>query len=480
MTEDQQLKRKVVTGSFWVFGANLISRSISLLSTFILMRLLTPDDFGVIGYGFLIVSAIGLIREMGFNSALIYQKDHIETAASASLWFITLWSIFLYTLVFLMAPLAAEFFREPRLTILLRVLTLSLIFNSCASVPMSLMERDINFKHRVIPEVANLTMYGISTAVFALLGFQYWSFVIGVLSADILQLVVAFILRPVKLRFKLEIPLLRRLFGFGKKVMSLGILNFGIRNVDDFFVGRMLGTVPMGVYQLAYRMANIPATNITNVLGKVLYPGFMKIADDLEKLKNGFIRSFRYVTFITVPLTIYIVLITPDVVRRFFPHWNDAILPIQLIAYFGGLRSIGSGLGSIFLAKGKPQLLIPISLFQMIFLSALLYPTIHFWGLIGVCILVNLSMTLSFLWTFIKAGRIIALNIEEILRVVAFPILVSFGLWALIFGLSGLGGPERIYLSMAVKIIVYPVLYLLLGWFFSATPRQLIADLFQR
>jgi len=197
-------------------------------------------------------------------------------------------------------------------------------------------------------------------------------------------------------------------------------------------------------------------------------------------LKNGFIRSFRYVTFITVPLTIYIVLITPDVVRRFFPHWNDAILPIQLIAYFGGLRSIGSGLGSIFLAKGKPQLLIPISLFQMIFLSALLYPTIHFWGLIGVCILVNLSMTLSFLWTFIKAGRIIALNIEEILRVVAFPILVSFGLWALIFGLSGLGGPERIYLSMAVKIIVYPVLYLLLGWFFSATPRQLIADLFQR
>jgi len=127
MNEHPNLKNQMVTGSFWVFGANLISRGISFLSTLILARLLTPDAFGVIGYGFLIVSAIGLIREMGFNSALIYQKTEIERAASTSIVFIFLWSILLYFLVFGLAPLASVFFREPRLTSLLRVLTISLI-----------------------------------------------------------------------------------------------------------------------------------------------------------------------------------------------------------------------------------------------------------------------------------------------------------------------------------------------------------------
>ena len=479
MNEHPNLKNQMVTGSFWVFGANLISRGISFLSTLILARLLTPDAFGVIGYGFLIVSAIGLIREMGFNSALIYQKTEIERAASTSIVFIFLWSILLYFLVFGLAPLASVFFREPRLTSLLRVLTISLILNSLSSIPMALLSKEINFKRRVIPELLNLTVYGIVTVIFALLGFNYWAFVIGVLTADIFQLISALILRPIKFSLKPDFPILKELFVFGKSVMGLGVLNFTVRNIDDFFVGRMLGTVPLGIYNFAYRIANIPATNITNVLGKVLFPGFTKIADDTERLRSAFLQSLNYIAYITIPVTFYIILITPDVVQLFLPKWIDAILPIQLIAYFGGIRSLSSGSGSVFLAKGKPNLLLPISLAQVIFLAVFLYPTIHFFGLIGVCILVNIDMTISFVWSTVRLKKLINLSLTLFLKTLSLPLLVSGAAYILVFFPEILVNVNWQFYSLALKVILFPLGYYLFTSIFSDTPKKMIADLFK-
>lgn len=480
MNEHSNLKNQMVTGSFWVFGANMISRGISFLSTLILARLLTPEAFGVIGYGFLIVSAIGLLREMGFNSALIYQKTEIERAASTSIVFIFLWSTFLYFLVFGLAPFAALFFREPRLTSLLRVLTISLILNSLSSIPMSLLSKEINFKRRVIPELLNLTVYGVVTVVFAWLGFNYWAFVIGVLSADLVQLISALILRPVKIRLKPDFPILKELFVFGKSVMGLGILNFGIRNIDDFFVGRMLGTVPLGIYNFSYRIANIPATNITNVLGKVLYPGFTKIADDTNRLREAFLKSLEYVTFITIPVTLYIILITPDVIHLFLPQWIAAILPIQLIAYFGGVRSIGSGTGSVVLAKGKPELLLPVSLTQLTFLATLLYPVTRFWGLTGVCILVNTSITISFIWSFLIVKKLTALSLKSVLRILFLPLLISV-LLILILSIDFIESLINWkYYLIVLKGVGFPVLLVLVSILFTDIPKRMIEDLLGR
>lgn len=473
MTDHQNLKTQVVQGSFWVLGANIISRGVSLLSTLILARLLTPEDFGVIGYGFLIVSAIGLLREMGFNSALIYQKTEIERAASSSLVFIFLWSSFLYLIVFGLAPVAAQFFREPRLTLLLRILMISLILNSLSSIPMSLLSKEINFKRRVIPELLNLIVYGIVTVIFALLGFKYWAFVIGVLTADLFQLISAMILRPVNFRLKPDLPILRELFKFGKSVMGLGILNFTIRNIDDFFVGRMLGTVSLGIYQFSYRIANIPATNITNVLGKVLFPGFTKIADDTTRLRDAFLRSFEYVTFITIPLTFYIILITPDVINLFLPKWVNAILPIQLIAYFGGIRSISAGNGSVFLAKGKPNMLLPISTLQLIIEVVLLYPVIKYWGLLGVCILINIAITISLLWSFIKLHKLISLSLLSIVKVVIVPLTISSIFVFVILLIENLLNINSTYFPVIIKGLSFPVMYLFLSIIISPTLRNI-------
>lgn len=477
MNKNSSIKNQVITGSFWIFGANLISRGVSLLSTLFLAKLLTPDDFGVIGYGFLIVSAIGLIREMGFNSALIYQKNEIEKAASASLIFIFLWSMCLYLIVFVFAPIAAAFFREARLVGLLRVLTISLVLNSLSSIPMSLMSKEIDFKRRVIPEVLNLLVYGIVTVVFAYLDFNYWAFVIGVLSADTVQLISAILLRPIRMYRIVDFRILRELFRFGKNILGLNVLNFGIRNIDDFVVGRMLGTVQLGIYNFAYRIANIPATNITNVIGKVLYPGFVKIADNTQRLREAFLKSLQYVTFLTIPVTLYIILIIPDVVHLFFPKWVAAIVPIQLIAYFGGVRSIGSGTGSVVLAKGKPELLLPVSLTQLVVLALFLYPVTRFWGLTGVCILVNASITISFIWSFLLVKKLTDISLKSVLQILTLPFLISVAL-ILVLSIDSIESLSNWkYYLIVLKGVGFPVLFLIISLLFTNTFKVMIRDL---
>lgn len=419
------LKRKVIKGSFFVMGANIVSRLISLLSTLILAKILSPEDFGIVGYGFLIVSTIGLIKEMGLNSALIYQKRNVEKFTATVFWAVLVWSAFLYMVTFLIAPLAGSFFKEPRVVLVIRVLSLSLVFTSIANIPMTLMEKDIDFKKRVIPDVIGLSSYGLISIIAAFLGFGYWSFVIGTLLSDIIQIIISFALKPIKIFIRAEKKVFKELFSFGKNVVLLNIMNFLIRNVDDFFVGRLLGTASLGIYQFSYRIGNIPATNITNVFGKVLYPGFAKISEDISRLRGAFLNSFKYISFLTIPLTVYIILIIPDFIKIFLPKWEGAILPIQLIAYFGGLRSLGSGIGSVFLARGIPGKLVPISISQLCVILILIYPLLKLLGIVGACITIDISQTLAFVLSITICSKVIALKLHDLFLAVEKTILFA-------------------------------------------------------
>jgi len=479
---EQNFKNQVKNSTFWLFGANFISRSVSFISTLILAKLLLPEDFGLVGYGFLVVSTIGLFKDMGFNSSLIYQKNRVEEAGSGALWLISLWSGVLYLIIFCSAPVVSIFFREPRLISLLRILSLSLIINSMSSIPITLLEKDINFKKSVIPEMIQLTLYGFVTVILAILGFKYWSFVIGTLISDIIKLIIAFIFRPVKINFKPDFVLLKEMFAFGKDIMGLGIIYFGIRNIDDFFVGRMLGTVQLGIYQFSYRIANIPATNITNTVGKVFFPAYTKISGDLERLKDVFLKSTEYIITLTVPVTFFIILVIPDFINLFYQKWINAVLPIQLIAYYGGVRSIGANFGSVFYATGKPKNLIPVALAQILLLSIFLYPAIHYWGLIGVCFLININMSMSFIWSLVILRPVIKLRYKELVNILIFPLLVSsISLLMSIFSihLLYLYCCQNLYILFIIKIVSFIVFSILSILIFTDTISKMINDIRQ-
>ncbi|MBL7074895.1 lipopolysaccharide biosynthesis protein [candidate division KSB1 bacterium] len=471
-----ELKTKTLTAAFWVGLTSAFSKIVSFATTLILARLLTPNDFGLIAYGFLIIGSIGIFREMGLNRALIYQKRDIATAANTAFFLILAWSVVLYFLAFFSSPYLALFFNESNLNLLIKIMALSLVLTSLTDVPFSLLEKEIRFKQRVIPESIQLTTYGIVSTIAAFKGCGYWSFVIGQLSADVLQLGAVWFVSEWRPRLAFSRKMAVELFGFGKNIMGLGVVFFAIRNIDDAFVGKLLGTATLGIYNFAYRIANIPATHITNVIGRIMFPVYSKISNYTFDLRNAFLKTLRVTSLVSIPVAFLIVLVTPDFINLYFEKWRAAILPIQLLAIYGLIRSLGSGMGGVFLAKGKPEIMLKISAVQLIILGIFLYPVTKLSGVTGVCALVIISIFYSFIMNYRKLKNLIGFAHNQIFQIL-FPILIFSSVSYIIpLIVCGLLRTETTLSIFVLKLLLMLTIYFTLILIFFKDIRNVIWD----
>ena len=468
------LKEQVLRATFWVGTTTFFAKVVSFATILILAKLLTPDDFGLIAIATLITASIGLFRHLGLSQALIYQKDEIDKAADAAFFMVPINSSVLYLLAFVSAPFIASFFRNAAVTSLVRVMALSLIISSFGLVPSALFEKELEFKKKAIPDAVHLITYGVISTILAFLEFRYWSMAIGLLGADVAGLISVWLIsdwRP-KLRFDKKIA--KELLSYGKYITGSGVVIFAIRNIDDAFIGRLLGTTVLGAYNFAYRIANFPATNITNILGTVAFPAFSKIEDDIGALREAFFKMFKYISLLTIPVSFGIIAITPEFIGLAYgTKWLSAILPIQILSIYGLLRSLPTN-GSLFLAKGRADILFKVSSGQLLCLALLLYPSIRIGGVIGVCILLSIILIFVAITYVVKLKKILKNSYMEFLKIL-FPITIISAISVLVpMTISKLIWEKPKFLSLCFEIAFMISLYISVVLFTDRDLRNLV------
>ena len=266
-----------ITDSFyWVTVSSAFSRSLTMLTTLILAAILAPDDFGVVSVANLITASLGLFRDFGMNQAIIYQKKNVSEAADTTLVISATISLLRFCYDCSARP-AAVFFNNPAVEDVMKVLPFSLVITAFSSIPTSLMEKEMAFKRRAVPEVLSFLAYFVVCLVLAWYGFKYWSIIFGYLALCIVGLVATFAVSPWHPTLRFHPFVLKELAGFGSYAMSSTTINFVIRNIDSVSVGRILGTATLGYYDIAYRIGNVVATQISHAMSKVLYPAFIEI-----------------------------------------------------------------------------------------------------------------------------------------------------------------------------------------------------------
>ena len=382
------LRRKVSTGLFWEGGAALIGQGLSFLVSLLLARLLAPEYFGLISIATLAINSLVFFQELGFSAALIYRQDDVEAAANTAHWTIIATSIGLYLVGFLLAPLVATFFRSPEVTPVLRVLSLTIVISSLSRVSYSLLFKDLAFKKKVLPELLASLAGSVTSLLLALAGWKVWALVSGELVNASLATILVYLFYPWRPKRQFVRRLFREMFGYGKHIAVSQVLIFGITNIDDMFVGRMLGQAALGQYGLAYKISNLPATNITRLVTRVTYPAFSFLQEDIQRMRGAFFRVVRYVGLLAFPVAVVTVIFAREFVLIVLnPSWAPAIVPMQILAIYGLIRSIAANMGTIFQAGGKPQWLTGIAAWRFVTMAVLLYPSIQWGGLVGVCVL---------------------------------------------------------------------------------------------
>ncbi len=466
-----------IRGGLWVFTAQVIGKGFGIVRLIILARLLAPEDFGIMGIAMLAIATLETFSKTGIEAALIQRKDNIKPFLDAAWTFLVIRGFIIFLLLFFSAPLVAIFFNSPPAASIIRFLGFYALFKAFTNIGVIYLEKELEFKKQFFFQVSGTLADMIVSIVLSILLKNVWALVFGLLAGQITLLCVSYIIHPLRPRFSFKLKQVKELLSYGKWILGSSILGFFITRGDDIVVGKMLNPTTLGFYQMAFRLSNLPTTEITQVISRVTFAAYSKIQDNASRLRNAVTRTLRLVSFISVPMGGGMFILAAEMTRVFLGEkWLPIVPAFELLCFVGVVRSITANFGSILNSQGRPDIQARASLLNMITLGLSIYHLVKHFGMMG-AVYSRMGNFLSqfYVWPYVL--RILQMSLKEMLKTFSLPFISTL---VMVFSISM---AKNIFYQvnllnllslLAVGLLVYfPVLFLLDGIFNHGIMKEL-------
>ena len=296
---EQSLKDKTVKGVAWSGIDNVAQFGVTFLVSIVLARLLSPDDYGLIGIITIFTAVCTALINGGFTTALIRKKDATDDDYNTSFIVNLGLSLFLYVIIYLSSPLIASFFNREELVSLTRVASLGMIIGALALVQQTRLTKCIDFKTQTkVTIIASVTSGGIGITM-ALLGFGVWSLVAQQLSSYTLRTILLWFYNRWVPQIRFSSKSFHDLFGFGWKMMVSEVLNALWKELYQVVVGKFYNPAALGQYTRAKQFSKLFSSNLNIVVQRVTYPVLSNLQDDKDRLVASYRRIIMVTMFIT-------------------------------------------------------------------------------------------------------------------------------------------------------------------------------------
>ena len=237
-------------------------------------------------------------------------------------------------------------------------------------------------------------------------------------------MVMSYLIHPYRPRFRWERTKVGELYGFGRWILGSSIVNFLNTQGDDVFIGKVLGTTALGLYQMAYRISNLPATEITHVVSEVTFPAYSQLQDRLAQLREAYLQALQVTMFVSIPMGGGILLLAPDFTRVLLgEQWMAMVPAMRVLALWGLIRSIGATTGPVFNAVGRPDLVTKLVSIKLVMLAVLILPLTAMWGIVGTALAVLLCALVANPVADGLAIRTLQCRPWDFGKMIAFPIV---------------------------------------------------------
>lgn len=391
----------------------------------VVAQILGPGDFGLVAIAFLALSIFEVFTKAGFQESLIQKQGDIETYLN-SIWTVLLLRGFiLYGLIFTFSPFISSFFIEPRAENLIKVISLVLILRGCTNIGVIFFQKDLEFKKQFFLDLSKTLPDFIITIILVIILRNIWALAIGILVAELTSLFVSFLIHPYKPKLELKKDKISNLLKFGGWVLVSNILVFLITQGDDIFVGKFLGVISLGYYQIAYNFANISSTEIAHTITSVTFPAYSKLQNNLKQLKNAFKTTLIINSFISFLINGLIFTFAPDFIKLFLGEkWFPILGALRFLSCWSMIRSIVACISPVFYALNKPEIITKYQFFLMILIFSLIYPLTSVWNLMGTALAIFISGLIIFFFRVRKLIKLIEMDRSEFVLVLFFPFIV--------------------------------------------------------
>lgn len=413
--ERASIARKAGRGVIWNFLSFGVSKGILLLTTSVLARLLTKEDFGLVAVAVVAINYLSVVKDLGLGLALIQRREDVDEAANTVFTINVLLGAALSLVVVPLAPLFAAYFQEPQVTPVLRWLGLSFTLNALGATHINLLMRDLDYRRKFIPDMTNTVVKGILSLWLAFSGLGVWALVFGQLAGAAASALAAWMVKPWRPRLRVNLPLTRQLAQFGASVTGVDILTVFVDNLSYLIIGRLLGVAALGVFSISYRLPEMLIVGNLWLIASVLFPAFSSIQDKPDELRRGFLVSIRLVQLIVMPLCLGLFVAAEPIVRVFFgEQWLETIPLLRILSLYALIYSIGYHAGDVYKAIGRPDILFKLNIMSVAILIPALVIGSQF-GLLGFAWGYLTAIIFDQAITLYVAGRFIRVSFWDIL-----------------------------------------------------------------
>ena len=336
MSENQSLKEKTAKGLFWGGFSNGIQQLLNLLFGIFLARLLTPADYGMVGMLAIFSLIASSIQESGFTAALVNKKEVTHNDYNAVFWFNATISLSLYLLLFLCAPLIADFYHTPELTPLARYSFIGFFIASLGISHSAYLLRNLMVKQRALSSVIGLTVSGITGVTLAYFGFSYW----GIATQSIVYVAVntACYWHFTRWRPSLQFNFtpIKEMFGFSGKLLVTNVFNHINNNLFSVILGKFYTEKEVGYYNQANKWCGMGQLFISGMINGVAQPVLTKVSDDLERQKRVFRKMLRFTAFVSFPAMLGLGIVSEELITiTITDKWYSSIPIMQILCISG-------------------------------------------------------------------------------------------------------------------------------------------------
>lgn len=330
------LKQKTTSGLLWSFADNFSNLGIHFIFGIILARILSPEEFGLVGMLTIFVAVSQSFSNSGFSQALIRKKNPTQADYSTVFFFNLIIGVLCFVILFLCSGYISRFFREPQLKPLVQVLGFSVVISAFSIIQRTILTRRIDFKLQTKISVISSLASGIIAIMMAYLGFGVWSLVIKTITAYAITSILLWSWNKWKPALIFSIRSLKDLFSFGSKLLMSGLIDTIYHNVYYLIIGKYFSAQELGYYSRADQFRTLPSSNLTTVIQRVSYPVLSGIREDLPKLKEAYRRLIKSTMLICFVLMLGMAAVARSLVLSLIgERWEPSVIYLQLLCFAG-------------------------------------------------------------------------------------------------------------------------------------------------
>ena len=358
MFSRQELNRKVAAGAVWTHLAFVSTKLITLINIAVLARILGTDDFGLVAAGLAVLALLEAVSEGGVGAAVVWRRQDPEKTAAVAMTISIIGAVLIGGAAFFAAPLVAEIFFDHRSVDIIRALSVCLILSGPSSVFVGILQRDLAFRKRVIPEILKALTKTVVGVALALSGFGAWSLVYGHIAGMVVGLVALWWLSRWSPRLSLDRETVSSILPFGIQMTLVTILSVLGKNADYMLVGHFLDVATLGIYVLAFSLTDQIILGISWAASQALFPAYGAIQADLPALRRSYEDSLTAIAALTLPAAAGLAIVAEPLVQVIYGEkWSQVIPVVQVLAIYAMVHSVAFNLGDLFKATGRPWVL---------------------------------------------------------------------------------------------------------------------------